>query len=552
MQDASEQHNNAQFNQVLQSSPLNQRLARRSTESVGVVHLKPFQSQYVRMPGWMVQRSTLLEQLQTRYGTRKEGTGETSDMVLASVMPQPPQAQLNSAPLPASLDAMPQPTAPIRGKLPTPPSPSPPANQFRVSRRVALPPDTSSSAKVTSSSISSDSSEPVVRSQILPNNISDNTPQLVPKISEIGGAGGAEVSLVLRKVASVPSEGLVEPLMPTTEQPSNLAGNPTPTSGGNIIASAVQPHSSSSVSPTDAIVPSSPKLESPISMPGRGTQGPLVLRKAASVKLDDSLGQSIVGKSQFISNSENPASLGSLSISRAEILTQSSNLREVEGTNQQGFHAGVTEKTNVPLILRQAVPMKPGELSKENAIAKKATLPPQVKEIKVSSTRTQSPETLPLVQTASTSMRLELQQEQSSTATKVDTPNSQRMAVAAEIPVQKTTLSQRGIVWRKSANESSSGMPLGSQFSRDDKNALPLAINLRNGNEQIARQSISASSSMPQTSTEMGNSMSADAGSLPTPIPTSASQVNVAQIAEQVSRILSRQLIVERERRGMN
>jgi hypothetical protein len=50
----------------------------------------------------------------------------------------------------------------------------------------------------------------------------------------------------------------------------------------------------------------------------------------------------------------------------------------------------------------------------------------------------------------------------------------------------------------------------------------------------------------------MGNGMHGSTQPTPVQTTTPVREVNVAQIAEQVSRILQRQLTVERERRGMN
>ncbi|MGI0484848.1 hypothetical protein ACN4EK_05365 [Pantanalinema rosaneae CENA516] len=73
----------------LQMAPFVQRLAQRGSGFVGVVQLQSFQAQYARIPGWMVQRSLLLEQLRTRYGRRSDAATGVVGLVLTSVIPSP-------------------------------------------------------------------------------------------------------------------------------------------------------------------------------------------------------------------------------------------------------------------------------------------------------------------------------------------------------------------------------------------------------------------------------------------------------------------------------
>jgi len=63
------------------SAALTQRLVRRLTDPVGVVNLRSLQRQVARVPGWMVQRTALLQQVATRYSS-SEQTAEQPDLVL--------------------------------------------------------------------------------------------------------------------------------------------------------------------------------------------------------------------------------------------------------------------------------------------------------------------------------------------------------------------------------------------------------------------------------------------------------------------------------------
>ena len=78
---------------------------------------------------------------------------------------------------------------------------------------------------------------------------------------------------------------------------------------------------------------------------------------------------------------------------------------------------------------------------------------------------------------------------------------------------------------------------------------LPLAINKTNGNGAIARQIDTFAGSMVESVAQATPTMPAsiaEMGAIPAP------EINVQQLAERVSRILARQLTVERERRGID
>jgi hypothetical protein len=65
------------------SSPLIQRLERRHNEPVGLVNSLSFQPRAAKIPQAIVQRSALVQQLQTRYGTHTNEVAE-SELVLAN------------------------------------------------------------------------------------------------------------------------------------------------------------------------------------------------------------------------------------------------------------------------------------------------------------------------------------------------------------------------------------------------------------------------------------------------------------------------------------
>lgn len=116
-------------------------------------------------------------------------------------------------------------------------------------------------------------------------------------------------------------------------------------------------------------------------------------------------------------------------------------------------------------------------------------------------------------------------------------------AVASEIPAASSGAPEPNLIWRKSAGEASTSQ--GVTAGRAAASPLPLKLDsapavaanvarlITTGAESGATSGIGAS---PPTATEP---------------PAPAREVDVAQLAEQIGRLLSRQLAVERERRGI-
>ncbi|MDB9327569.1 hypothetical protein PN435_15610 [Nodularia spumigena CS-590/02] len=120
-----------------------------------------------------------------------------------------------------------------------------------------------------------------------------------------------------------------------------------------------------------------------------------------------------------------------------------------------------------------------------------------------------------------------------------------RVAVSREIPGNMASLPQSTMVWRKSSQFATPGNNFSDAGNGGTNNSLPLAIaSVHHNRQAIARQTTPApmSSTMPMSNPTM---------SMPRQTAMPIPEINVAEIAEQVSRILCRQLTVERERRGM-
>ena len=135
-----------------EKSVLVERLLRRQSEPVGVINLKQFQTQLARVPSWMVQRSRFLERWQSRYAFGESEPGSGTELMLATpVQPITTEpnltSQLSSAMLSERIYQ--EKIAPPIEKI----SDSQAGQTFRLSRKaVPLAPDSNSLSKQVNSS----------------------------------------------------------------------------------------------------------------------------------------------------------------------------------------------------------------------------------------------------------------------------------------------------------------------------------------------------------------------------------------------------------------
>jgi hypothetical protein len=119
-----------------------------------------------------------------------------------------------------------------------------------------------------------------------------------------------------------------------------------------------------------------------------------------------------------------------------------------------------------------------------------------------------------------------------------------RRAVATEVRATRAASPEPAMVWRRSAEGAPAGGGLVDGTIGGAGSALPLSLNAPGrGGAQLARQTTTAE---PTASTNAESTPPAAAA----PLPANENEVDVARLAEQVSRRLARQLAVERERRG--
>ena len=119
-------------------------------------------------------------------------------------------------------------------------------------------------------------------------------------------------------------------------------------------------------------------------------------------------------------------------------------------------------------------------------------------------------------------------------------------SVVSTKPNQLSGSSELNMVWLKSSDGLQGNQGSSTKNPYSEKIALPLAITPRNTNGAIARKTTNAVDNSTVQLAMEGNSTTP----MSAPGTASASPLDVTKVAEQVSRILARQLAVERERRG--
>ncbi|MBW4668231.1 MAG: hypothetical protein KME60_12605 [Cyanomargarita calcarea GSE-NOS-MK-12-04C] len=125
-------------------------------------------------------------------------------------------------------------------------------------------------------------------------------------------------------------------------------------------------------------------------------------------------------------------------------------------------------------------------------------------------------------------------------------------AIASEIPSTENSLEQQNMVWRKNVSTASSEDLFPHVSNSNHQAGMPLAINSVRGGQYIDDRKISTTSSPNSIATTEVNNARQTTTATPAQTNAQTNEINVAQIAEQVSRILHRNLSIERERRGMN
>jgi hypothetical protein len=547
---------------IAKSSILVQRLARRQSKPVGIVDVRSFQSQYAQIPGWLVQRFALLDQLQQRYSTSESTAADGSDLVFTVLGQRMPAEQTvehwHSEPAhPSTLTA----SEAIATAKPTAAQPNVASNPARVSRK-AIPvvfestqqpeievqpsgvkqPGSESRGNRTngtelplqnlrspSSSQLSEPTDPIQTQAIIPlklplpalGNASkpfqakqakiESAPPLAksqPSGEIMNGQRYAVVKPMAQLIAA--KQGLIQPMRVQSGQDRAGEDNAAYQVHSNRQAENRQAENWSEGTPHPPDTTTSLEVTNPQSEPS--VQAVPAVMKAPSLILRQPT-QPEAALSPTI-----PEAVRSAFTPTATLLTP-----------QASFPMPIT-KADRPL-LHKAV----------------AVLPQQPRNASFYASSPDVSHLLPLARAHLSSIALESSMQPPRPSSEgvmqaFETPK-QHLTTASEISVRLSLLPETKLIWRKQA-----GLSL-SQYSMSMNGATPQALPLSPGLANrsanwIARQTADSA---------MGEMSTTSAMSTPTPSPSQpSSEVNVAQIAEQVSRILARQLVVERERRGMN
>lgn len=496
----------------IESSSLLNRLDRRRTAPVGVVNLEQFNTRAAQVPGWIVQRSTLLNELTTRYSSDANASEQGDALILASSQPVLPnelrtEAQSSNSFAPPVSQAVSSP-ATVTTTSTTP--------AFRVSRKPASFPTIRSGSPIESAP------QPALTLPTLP----PSDPSSSTRRADLSNPSAPPI-IPQNQTGSVPQKSLssVEPATPSLSSDLPIAKE------------------------TPSISPASQPSSQALILPKRGnssaeSQPTTVLQ----TKVDPT--QSYQGSMHVRPHSDSIPSIASAPLTRSSNQLSNQPFVLVKPESNQANH-----KLTPNLSFNVEKVAQPSVSSNISANISSATTPPItlpiVRENPVTSQQLhQSSQTLvlpkrnnqpvanPAADFVDSSNKKTIRSQKHSDASPYSQPQQDNTAAnftvsayptAPELPVTVMPLEQHSLIWRKSAGTNST-------------HASPLQI----------QQSASAISRAHTSQSSMISSSAEP--SLPAPTeatPSSMSAPNTAQLAEQVGRILHRQLTVERERRGI-
>ena len=547
-----------------EKSVLVERLLRLQSEPVGVINLKQFQTQLARVPSWMVQRSRFLERWQSRYAFGESEPGSGTELMLATpVQPITTEpnltSQLSSAMLSERIYQ--EKIAPPREKI----SDSQAGQTFRLSRKaVPLAPDSNSLSKQVNSSEkidapanTSEKNSPSLRTIVESVTVSnpDSKPAVTlaqPQRTVAPKEEETKVTLVELKQIQVSNLSTPNPLLlrqnlhqPDETSEEKKIDSLTATSGESTlplrtITERINTSTSNSESAEISLKPETKvtAIEQGQSLvSNEAITNPLVFRKnwqqpdeTSEEKPRDSL-TATAGESTFPlrtitervnASTSNPESTATLDQSEAIVASTEG---ETKVTSVELGQPQVSNlSTATPLLLRQSLQ----SLDKESNRL-------------TTGSGTIHREAIGGQKQSGNQANRDIAAVNSELATT-------SIAVVPEIPSREVpgNLSiPTNLVWRKTTSEPARTVFSAANNGYTDSSLPSVSIPVNPNRPNILRQ-------MSNTASEMEAMPSNPA--IPA-IAQTANQtpvVNVADIAEQVSRLLFRQLTVERERRGIS
>lgn len=533
---------NAESNESLQSSPLAQRLRQRLVEPPGVINLRQLPAQRTQSKAnTIIQRSTLPNQIQSRYST----AGIFHPTGISHLLQRSRTEAFSTleTPLTSPSDRG---NGEWQGKSggvgewesgrTLPPHPviaSPLASSsgtFRVSRRLS---------GITTQS----DSEPLAIET------GADSP-LTPSPGQISPSDTVPVS------PSSPNESVI---LPSNSEPGVISA---PLSLGERVR--VQHPSRSNSSIQRVAIPQGDHADTPMGASDNSSQSQgsldLPLQRVSLPDRDRS-----TQPNATISKASNTISEATTATPITLIQRQSQPTSVARVTGHLESNASLRSHSASPENIASGQPVIPKSLSSMPLVVARApltqettplsdTLPTQQQGLR----DTASPLPLRVPATSSSSLLIQRQPQESSALTfSTSETNAQDVGytntaelvshqppISAARPVSRSVVqnipapSQPEIVWRKPSAESIA-VP----------SALPVHENINSSAMTIARQTLSEPSPALESVPPSSNTTTSSAAE--TAAFGNTNTVDIQQIAEQVSRILTRQLTVERERRGM-
>jgi len=547
-----------------EKSVLVERLLRRQSEPVGVINLKQFQTQLARVPSWMVQRSRFLERWQSRYAFGESEPGSGTELMLASpVQPITTEpnltSQLSSAMLSERIYQ--EKIAPPIEKI----SDSQAGQTFRLSRKaVPLAPDSNSLSKQVNSSEkietpanTSEKNSPSLRTIVESVTVSNpdskpaatlDQPQrtVAPKEEEIKvtivelkqiqvSNLSTPNSLLLRQNLHQPVEASKErkiDFLPATSGESTLPLRTiterinTPTSNSESAEISLKPETKVNAIEQEQSLVSNEAITNPLVFRKNWQQPDETSEEKKIDSLTATSGESTLPLRTITERINNPTSN---SESAATLDQSEAIVASTEGeTKVTSVELGQPQVSNLstatPLLLRQSLQ----SLDKESNRL-------------TTGSGTIHREAIGGQKQSGNQANRDIAAVNSELATTL-------IAVVPEIPSREVpgNLSvPTNLVWRKTTSEPARTVFSAANNGYTDSSLPSVSIPVNPNRPNSLRQ-------MSNTASEMEAMPSNPA--IPA-IAQTANQtpvVNVADIAEQVSRLLFRQLTVERERRGIS
>ncbi|WP_147069018.1 hypothetical protein [Microcystis aeruginosa] len=547
-----------------EKSVLVERLLRLQSEPVGVINLKQFQTQLARVPSWMVQRSRFLERWQSRYAFGESEPGSGTELMLATpVQPITTEpnltSQLSSAMLSERIYQ--EKIAPPREKI----SDSQAGQTFRLSRKaVPLAPDSNSLSKQVNSSENIDA----------PANTSEkNSPSLRTIVESVTGSNpdskpAATLAQPQRTVAPKEEETKVTLVELKQLQVSNLS-TPNPLL---LRQNLQQPDETSEEKKIDSLTATSGESTLPLRTITERINTSTSNSESAEISLKPETKVTAIEQGQSLVSNEaitNP-------------LVFRKNWQQPDETSEEKKIDSLTATSGESTLPLRTITERINTSTSNSESAatldqSEAIVASTEGETKVTSVELGQPQVSNLSTATPLLLRQSLQsldkesnrlttgsgtihreaiggQKQSGNQANRDIAavNSElattSIAVVPEIPSREVpgNLSvPTNLVWRKTTSEPARTVFSAANNGYTDSSLPSVSIPVNPNRPNILRQ-------MSNTASEMEAMPSNPA--IPA-IAQTANQtpvVNVADIAEQVSRLLFRQLTVERERRGIS